>query len=62
MANIFREARELLHTKNGSDMTEEEQELVCAAMIPLFLLPEYEDIHVGEGLDKLAKIVDGNKQ
>ncbi len=56
--NLFRQALEILNTKNG-DMTEEERELLSAAMIPLNILPGYNDIEVREGLEELAKIVEG---
>ena len=58
LENIFREAKELLDTKDGRKMTEEEQELVSAAMIPLNILPHFNDMTIGEGLEELARIVD----
>lgn len=60
MANTFRQALEILDTKNGDELTEDEQELVAAAMIPLFLLPQFNDMPVGEGLEELARIVEEN--
>lgn len=59
MANIFRQALEVLDTKNG-DMTKDEQELLSAAMIPLLLLPEYNDVDLREGLAELAWLVENN--
>lgn len=62
MANIFRQARQLLDKKdNGAELTEEELQLINAALIPLMgkadgLFPE--DSTIGEGLEELAKIVE----
>lgn len=56
--NIFREAKQLLESKNGRDMSEEERELVNIALIPLLLLPEYNDVPIARGLEDLAQILE----
>lgn len=56
MPNIFRQALEILD-KDGT-RTEEEEELLAAATIPLDILPEFNDMTTGEGLEELAKIVE----
>lgn len=56
MDNIFRQALEILH-KNG-EMTEEEQELLAAATIPLDLMPQFSNLTTRQGLEDLAKIVE----
>ncbi|MBA7682145.1 hypothetical protein ES703_90491 [subsurface metagenome] len=58
MGNLFRQALEILD-KNG-ERTEEEQELLGAAMIPLNIrgCPFPEDMTVGECLEELARMVE----
>ncbi|MBA7659015.1 hypothetical protein ES703_66978 [subsurface metagenome] len=58
MANLFRQALEILD-KNGG-RTEEERKLLNAALIPLNIrgCPFLEDMTIGECLEKLAKIVE----
>ncbi|GAI59801.1 unnamed protein product [marine sediment metagenome] len=58
MANLFRQALEILD-KNGG-RTEEERELLSAAMIPLNVrdCPFPAEMTIGECLEKLAKIVE----
>ena len=61
MTNIFREAKQLLDTKEGSEMTEEELRLVNRAIMPLIMKTNgifQEDSTIAEGLEELAKIVD----
>ncbi|GAI63244.1 unnamed protein product [marine sediment metagenome] len=57
MANLFKQALEILG-KNG-ERTEEERELLSAAMIPLNIrgCPFPEDMTISECLEELAKIV-----
>lgn len=63
MTNLFREALEILSTKHGV-LTEEETELVKSAesftinLLPK-LEPEYDNLPELEGLEELAKIVEG---
>lgn len=63
MTNLFREAKQLLDTRDG-DLTEEERQLVNTAeafainLLPK-LEPEYDELPVREGLEELAKIVEG---
>lgn len=52
--NIFRQAKELLHTKRVWEMTAEEVLTVKAAQIPLDILPEFSDKTTDEGLEELA--------
>lgn len=62
--NIFREAKQLLDKKdNGNKLTEEEQELVNTADIPFTVNTGdiFGDITIGEGLEEMARIVEGTK-
>ena len=61
MANIFRQAKNLLDTKAGREWTEEEWEVFGAAMIPLTILARYNDMATREGLEDLARIVEENE-
>lgn len=56
--NIFREARQLLQDKTILEMNGEELITVKAALIPLNILPEFNDKTIYEGLEELAKIWD----
>lgn len=62
MANIFREAKQLLDKKDsGGALTEEELKLINTAIIPLMaktdgIFPK--DITISEGLEMLAKMVE----
>ena len=59
-SNLFRRAKQLLDRKNGSAFTEEEWEVIGAAMIPLNhpSCPFPEDMPINQCLDELAKIVE----
>jgi len=62
--NIFREAKQLLDTKRGDEMTDAERQLIATATIPLMvktngIFPK--DITISEGLDELAKMVEEAK-
>lgn len=63
--NIFREAKQLLDKKdNGTELTEEEAQLISTAIIPLMVKTNgifHEGITIGEGLDDLAKMVEESK-
>ena len=56
--NIFRAAKELPKTKPVLEMNGEEVLTVKAAMIPLDILPQFNDKTIDEGLEELAKIFD----
>ena len=58
MSNLFRQAKELLDTKRGSELTEQELDLVSQAIAPLLILPAFSDITISEGLEELAKILE----
>ncbi|MBA7486493.1 hypothetical protein ES707_22053 [subsurface metagenome] len=62
MANIFREAKQLLDKKDaGSKLTKEELQLINTAIIPLIVKTDGvfpEDITIEEGLEELAKILE----
>jgi len=61
MANLFRQAKQLLDKRAiGLELTEEEQEVVNVAIIPLNLrgCPFSDGITIAEGLEELAKIVE----
>ena len=57
--NLFRQAKQLLDRKSGPQMTEEEAKVIQTAIIPLLLIPAFGDITIGEGLEELAKMVEG---
>ena len=61
MTNIFRQAKLLLDTKRGDEMSEEDLQLIGTAIIPLMVrgCPFPEDITIGEGLEELANIRQG---
>lgn len=59
--NLFRQAKNLLDTKDGREWTEEEWEVFGAAMIPLTILAKYNDMTTKEGLEDLARMVEENK-
>ena len=65
MTNLFRQAAELLKAKDaGSELSEEELQLIATAEIPLMMrgCPLPEDMPVGECLEELAQIVEeGNE-
>lgn len=62
--NLFRQAHELLSTKDRNDMTEEELKLVSkvtaffANELPK-AFPGYDEMPISSGLEKLAKMVEG---
>ncbi len=60
MANIFRQAKELLENKDpGTELTEEERHTISAAEIPMNVrgcLPQ--DIAICELLEKMARQVE----
>jgi len=56
--NIFREAKQLLETKVQSEMTEEELTTVKAALIPLTILPCFNDVTTSQGLEALARLIE----
>lgn len=56
--NIFREAKELLRDRSLLEMDGEELIIVKAALIPLNILPEFNDITTEEGLEALARMFD----
>ncbi|MBA7506560.1 hypothetical protein ES706_05252 [subsurface metagenome] len=62
MANIFRQAKNLLDKKaRGAELTEEELGVVNTALIPFTVntggfFPE--DITIGEGLEELARMIE----
>lgn len=58
MANIFREALEILNNKHDGNMTKEEAEIVSSAIIPLMILPQYNHVDLREGLAELARMVE----
>ena len=63
--NLFRQARQLLDEKDkGAQLTEEDLRLINTAIIPLMVKTNgifLEDITIGEGLEALAKMVDGKE-
>ena len=58
MVNLFLEAKRLLESKSVSDMTAEELLVVKAALIPLTILPQFNDMTIFDGLEELAKMTD----
>jgi len=62
MTNIFREAKALLDKKDaGSELTEEELQLIATAEIPFLIrnCPYLKDMPVRDCLETLAQIVEG---
>ena len=59
--NIFKEAKQLLETKESWEMTEEELNLIGTALIPLMLVRAYSDIPIDEGLEDLSGIIEEAK-
>jgi len=57
--NIFRQAKQLLHDKPVLEMNEEELKVVNTATMPLLLLRHFSNLSIDEGLEELAKMVDG---
>jgi len=57
--NIFRQAKQLLDNKPVLEMNEEELEVVKIATMPLLLLRHFSNLSIDEGLEELAKMVDG---
>lgn len=62
MANIFRQAKQLLDRKDdGAELAEEELRLIDTAIIPLMVKTDGffpDDMTIGEGLEELAKMVE----
>lgn len=57
--SLFRQAAELLKAKDGgTQLTEEELKLINTAIIPLMIHPT-DGMTIGEGLEKLAQLVNG---
>lgn len=58
--NIFKQAKQLLDNSNGRQLSDEEWEVLGAAMIPLNhpAYPFPQDMTVGEGLEMLANMVE----
>lgn len=61
--NLFRQAKELLDTKAGPEMSEAEAQLIATAIIPLMINADglFADITIAEGLEELAKIIEEAK-
>ncbi len=61
--DLFRQAADLLKKKDaGGKLTEEELQLINTAIIPMMVKTDGifpKDITIGEGLEELAKIVEG---
>lgn len=60
--NLFRQAQLLLRDKPVLEMNEKEIEVVKIATMPLLLLREFNDKTTDEGLEELAKILEGEKE
>ena len=60
MTNIFRRAKQLLDTKRGDEMSEDELKLIATAEIPFLIrnCPYLKDMPVRDCLEVLAKIVE----
>jgi len=57
--NIFRQAKQLLNDKPVLEMNEEELKVVNTATMPLLLLRQFSNLSIDDGLEELAKMVDG---
>ena len=65
MANIFRQAYQIVTTKSGAEMTGDELKLVSSALgIMINELPKFEPIYdelpIELGLLRLANLLEGN--
>jgi len=57
--NLFKQAKQLLAKKDaGGELTKEERELINTAIIPLMILPQYNDTPMAIGLGELVGIVE----
>ena len=59
--NIFQKALTIMSTKNGQDMSDDEREIIDTALLPLMVSPGYFDIPIYEGLEDLARMLEGGK-
>jgi len=59
--NIFREALTIMSTKNGQDMSDDEREIIDTALLPLMVSPGYSNVPIYEGLEDLARMLEGGK-
>lgn len=57
--NIFRQAKQLLNDKPVLEMNEEELKIVNTATMPLLRLRHFSDMSILDGLEELAKFVEG---
>jgi len=62
MANIFRQAKELIQTKRG-DLSEQEIEVINSALLgAMWLLPriepEFDELPISVGLEALARMTE----
>ena len=56
--NLFRQAQQILRDKPVLEMNGEELSTVNAAIIPLGLLPGFNDLTTDQGLGELARILE----
>lgn len=56
--NVFKEAKRLLAEKSIDQMTLDEVQTVKAAMIPLTILPQFNDMTTEKGLESMAQLFD----
>lgn len=59
--NIFQKALTIMSTKKGQDMSDDEREIIATALLPLMVSPGYSDIPIYEGLENLARMLEGGK-
>lgn len=64
--NIFRQAKELIETKNCGELNDEEIQIINTALLGATCLlprvePKYDDMPISHGLDALAKMVEEAK-
>lgn len=58
--NIFRQAKQILDNKGDQGMSDEEWKLLSTATMPLLIAPQFNNTPIGEGLEELAKMVEGS--
>ena len=63
MANIFRQAKELIKTKRCGDLSEQEIEVINSALLGAICLlpkafPEFDELPISVGLEALARMTE----
>lgn len=67
MVNLFRQAKQLIETKNCGELTDKDTVLINRALfLAICLLPRaeplYDQLPISDALEELAEIVEGGKK